>query len=363
MIPIRATQPFAILLLMIAASSCSNPKVVENEKAFTLSDSMMKTTTLDTVKSREVWNEIRFFGKITDDNNKTAQVFPVVSGVVKTINVGLGEYVKQGQVLASIQSMEVASFQKEQMDAVNNLAIAEKNIQTARDLYEGKLTSEKEFITAEKELEKAKAELDRINQVYKIYSINKGSIMNIIAPRSGFIITKKINQNELLRADSDDPIFSIADIKEVWAVANVNESDISKIREGYTASVETIAFPDRPFEGKIEKIYNVIDPETQSMKFRVRIPNEPFNLKPEMNCTVTVSYSENKSMLAVPTSAVLFDKSKYWVMVFKDRHNIETRQVEIYRQLGKTSYVSAGLEAGELVLTSNALLIYDAINE
>jgi cobalt-zinc-cadmium efflux system membrane fusion protein len=82
-----------------------------------------------------------------------------------------------------------------------------------------------------------------------------------------------------------------------------------------------------------------------------------------MNCTVSVSFSENQKMIAVPSSSVIFDKSKYWVMVFKDKYNIETRKVEIYRQLGDLTYIKSGLTEGETVISKGGLLIYDAIND
>ncbi|MFN3641059.1 MAG: efflux RND transporter periplasmic adaptor subunit, partial [Flavobacterium sp.] len=314
---------------LVILSSCNNKHTEETATAFSMSDTMMEKCEFYKTRKEVVKNEIRLFGKITADNNKMAQVYPVVSGIVKSINVELGDYVKQGQILASIQSSEVASFQKEKLDAINDVAIAEKNLQVAKDLFAGKLNSEKDVAAAEKELEKAKAELARINEIYSIYSLKGGSIFNVTAPISGFVVTKKINQNEQIRLDNSDPLFSIAEINEVWVLANVNESDIAKIQVGYDAVVNTLAFPDIPFKGKIDKIFNAIDPETKSMKVRIKIPNTDFKLKPEMNCTVTVSYEENQSMIAVPSSAVIFDKSKYWVMVFKDRHNIETRKVEV----------------------------------
>lgn len=82
-----------------------------------------------------------------------------------------------------------------------------------------------------------------------------------------------------------------------------------------------------------------------------------------MNCTVAVHYLENQQLIAVPSTAVIFDKSKYWIMIFKDKHNIETRKVEIYHQLGDITYISAGLAEGETVISENGLLIYDALND
>jgi cobalt-zinc-cadmium efflux system membrane fusion protein len=354
---------FLLTGFVLLLNSCNNKQAEETAIAFSMSETMMEKCEFHQVKYEEVKNEMRLFGKITADNNKMAEVYPIVSGIVKSIHVELGDYVKQGQILASIQSSEVASFQKEKLDAISNVAITEKNLQVAKDLFAGKLNSEKDVAAAERELEKAKAELSRINEIYSIYSLKGGSLYNVTAPISGFVVTKKINQNEQIRLDNSEPIFSIADIDEVWALANVNESDIAKIQVGYDVTVNTLAFPDAPFKGKVDKIFNAIDPETKSMKVRVKIPNPDFKLKPEMHCTVSVSFSENKKMIAIPSSAVIFDKSKYWVMVFKDKHNIETRRVDIYRQLGEITYIKSGLEEGETVISKNGLLIYDAIND
>lgn len=348
---------------IITLPNCKNKKVEENALAFSMSETMIKRCVFYKVKKEDVKNEIRLFGKIEADNNKMAQVFSAVSGVVKSINVGLGDFVEQGDVLATIQSSEIAQIQKQKLDALNDVAIAEKNLQVAKDLFAGKLNSEKDVIAAEKELEKAKAELERINEVYGIYNIRNGSIFYVLAPISGFVIGKKVTINELLLASENEPIFSIANTNEIWAVAYVNESNISQIKEGYSVNVNTLAFPDTIYKGTIEKIYNVIDPSTKSMKFRVRIPNNNFQLKPDMNCTVSVHYSENKTLIAVPSEAVIFDKSKYWIMVFNSKTDIETRQVEIYRQLGNTTYILSGISEEETIISKNALLIYDAIND
>lgn len=358
----RSAGPlFACLVLIFG--SCRKQVGEETEIAFSMSDTMMLRCDFYTASMAEVKNEIRFFGKLEADNNKTAQVFSAFGGLVTSINAGLGDYVHQGDILATIQSKDVADFEKQRLDALNEVAVAEKNLQVARDLFNGKLNSEKDVKLAESELEKAKSDLAKIKEIYAIYKFRMGSISPILAPISGFVITKNINQNELIRQDEDQPLFSIANTNEIWAVAYVNESNISHIREGYVATVTTLAFPDSPYKGKIAKVYNVIDPETRAMKFRVSIPNSDFKLKPDMNCTVRVSYAEGKRLVAVPSSAIIFDKSKYWVMVFKDKHNVETRQVEVYRQLNDLTYISDGLDEGEKVISKNGLLIYDAIND
>jgi cobalt-zinc-cadmium efflux system membrane fusion protein len=348
-------------LLLLA--SCSDHKPAETRIAFSMSDTMYNRCSFSVAQMQTVKNEVRLFGKVVADNNKTAQVFPIMSGAVKSINVEIGDYVKQGQLLASIQSSEVANYQKQKLDALNDVAIAEKNLQVAKDLYEGKLNSEKDVMAAEKELDKARAELKRINEIYSIYQLKAGSLYQITAPTSGFIVTKKINRNEQLRSDESEPVFSIAEINEVWVLANVNETDIAKIQTGQDVEISTLAFPGKIYKGKIDRIFNAIDPETKSMKVRIKVPNADLKLKPEMNCTVSVKYSEHERMVAVPSSALIFDKSKFWLMVFRDRKDIETKKVELYRQLKDTAYIKTGISEGETVISQNGLLIYDAIND
>jgi cobalt-zinc-cadmium efflux system membrane fusion protein len=135
------------------------------------------------------------------------------------------------------------------------------------------------------------------------------------------------------------------------------------VKEGIEANILTVSYPDRVYKGKVDKIFNAIDPETRAMKVRIRIPNSDLSLKPDMNATVTLHFDEGKKMIAVPSSSIIFDKSKNWVMVFKDRTNIDTRQVEVYRQLGTISYLSSGVEEGEKVISKNGMLIYDALND
>ena len=353
---------FSSLLLII--TSCNNNHEDSSlATAFSMSDTMMAKCEFHKAELMEVKNELRLFGKIEPDNNKLAQVYSIVGGNVMKINVELGDYVNKGQVLAIVRSSEVAEFQKEKLNAKSDVALEEKNLQVAKDMYAGKLATEKDVLAAERELEKAKAELSRINEVYGIYNLQAGSIFNITAPISGFIVQKDINQNEQLRADKSSVLFSIAEINEVWAMANVNESDIAKVQINYDAEVTTLSFPDEKYLGKIDKIFNAIDPETKAMKVRVRIPNATLKLKPEMNATVIVRYTDNKKMIAVPASSVIFDKSKNWVMIFKDRNNIETRKVYVHSQVGDIAYISSGINAGEKVISKNGILIYDALND
>ncbi|MDP3930529.1 MAG: efflux RND transporter periplasmic adaptor subunit [Bacteroidota bacterium] len=354
----------AIIFSVAFLASCKNEnKKEELKQTFVLSDKMLSTTKTSTTTTVGLLNELNFYGKITADNNKMIEVFPIVGGNVTKVYVELGDYVTKGQLLATIRSTEVASFEKELDDAKNDVIVARNNVKVAQELFEGKLSAERDVIEAKSQLDKAQSQLHRIQETYKIYNINGGATFEVRSPLSGFVIQKNINQDMLLRSDKSDNIFDIAQIDDVWAIANVNESDINQVKLGIDAAVTTLSYPDKKFYGKVDKIFNIIDPETKAMKVRIKLNNEGFLLKPEMRATIKLSYNESRQMTAIPSEAVIFDKSKSYVMIFKDRNNIETRQVEVFRQVGDKTFVISGLQDGEKVITNNQLLIYDALND
>jgi cobalt-zinc-cadmium efflux system membrane fusion protein len=359
----RVPVCYSLVALLLLSSCHPDTQKPEEHSSFVMSNKMLSTTTTAPATLQPLRNELSFYGKITADANKMIEIFPVVGGNVTKVYVELGDYVEKGQLLATIRSTEVAGFEKEMDDANNELIVAKNNLKVTQEMFEGKLNAERDVIEAKSQLEKANSQLQRIRETYQIYNIRKGATYEVHAPISGYVIQKNINEGMLLRSDKTDNIFDIADIKDVWAIANVNESDIDQVKLGIDASVATLSYPDRIYRGKVDKIFNVIDPETKAMKVRIKLDNADNTLKPEMRASIKLSFSEDRSMIAVPAKAIVFDKSKYFVMVYKDRSNIETRQVEVYREVGDTSYISEGLQAGEQVMTTNQLLVYDALND
>ncbi len=352
------------VITILFLSSCFKVQPKEEIlKAFVISDTMLHSINLDTVKVVQLKNELSLYGKISADFNKMIEVYPIVGGNVISVNVELGDYVQKGQLLATIRSTEVAGYEQELLDAKADLITSKNNLKVAQELFQGKLNTERDVIEATAQLDKSQAKLNKIQEIYRIYSLKNGSTYEVHSPISGFVIQKNINQDMLLRSDRTDNIFDIAQIDEVWAIANVNESDINQVKLGYDASITTLSYPDKIFNGKVDKIFNIIDPETKAMKVRIILQNPDYLLKPEMRASIDLSYHENDSMIAIPTKAVIFDKSKSFVMVFKDRTKIETRQIEIYRQLNDVTYVKSGIKVNESVISKNQLLIYDALND
>ena len=175
--------------------SCNSKAPTEStNETFVLSDTMQKRIEISNAEMQPVKAQLRLVGKIIADENKLVEVFPLVGGNVTDVFVELGDYVKQGQVLAIIKSGEIADFERQLIDAQSDLGLAQKNLKVAQDLFESKLASEKDVIAAKNEVSKASAELSRVKEVFIIYGIDKKSAYQVKAPISGFVIEKKINQ-------------------------------------------------------------------------------------------------------------------------------------------------------------------------
>lgn len=353
------------ILLIVFSLGCTNHVVPTEEvrQTFVLSDQTYATTTTYTAAIEPLRNEMKFYGSITADNNKMIEIFPAVGGNVVAVHVELGDYVKKGQLLATIRSIEVAGFEKELKDAENDLVIARNNHKVATELFEGKLSTERDVLEAYNQLEKAQTQLKRVKETYQIYSMKPGSIYEVRSPINGFVIQKNINQDMLLRNDRTNNIFDIAEIEDVWAIANVNETDINQVKLGVDAFITSLSYPGQVFQGKVDKIFNIIDPETKAMKVRIKLPNPDYLLKPQMRANIKISFTEDENKISIPSSAIIFDKSKSFVMVYKDRNNIETREVTVLREVSGQAFLDGGLQEGEKVITSNQLFIYDSLND
>lgn len=342
--------------------SCKKKPAEDEPTKVTISDTFAKYISTDTVKVAQVENELALTGKITFDENQVARIYPLTGGIIQNMKAQLGDYVKKGQVLASLKSIEVTDYSNQLVTAQSNFNMATKNAESAKKLYNEGLASEKEVSAANDELNKAKGELDRIKGIMNLLGGDNNQTLYIKAPASGYIVEKNCSENMQFRSDEPNPLFTIANLDKVYVVANVFESDIAKIKLGDNAKITVLSYPDEIFQGKIDKIYNVIDPETKVMNVRICLNNQKLLLKPEMFANVVLHYSENMKMNYVPSSSLIFDKNRNWVVVYHSKDSVEARQVDVYKSFDKNTYISNGLNENEKIISKNALLLYDALN-
>jgi len=348
-------------VLMLLFSSCGDKQKKDGNEVVEISDSLIKNMTIGTARITRVRSELKLTGKVVADQSKQLAVYPLVGGTVKTVNVELGDFVQKDQVMAVLKSGDVADLEKQLIEAKSDYEVSKKSLQVAEDMFASKLISEKDYLSAKQDLNKAQAALTKAQEIQKIYSVTQGGDYVIKAPISGFIIDKKINKDMQIRPDNGDNIFIISQLNDVWVLANVYETDIDKVREKDTVGVTTIAYPDKVYKATIDKVYNVLDPQSRVMKVRVKLENTDYLLKPEMYANVVVNYAEPVNMVTVASSAIVFDNSNNYVLIYKGGKNFIVQKIDLYKTIGNKAYVRSGIQENANVVTANQLLIYNAL--
>lgn len=356
-----------ILLSFLALSilsACEHKEEKTEVKKFTLSDSMMHMVQIDTVSYCNIDDQITLNGEIGFNENNLVKVFPRTGGQVITSKVSLGDKVGKGQVLATIRSADIAGTYSDLSSADADLAIAKRQLDNTESLYKSGISSEREYTEAKQNYEKAMAAKHKVQSVINITgggSITKGGEYILRAPIDGYIVEKKISEGSFIRPDAGDNLFTISDLKNVWVKANVYEADIPKVREGYEVTVTPIAYPDKQYAGKIDKINQVLDPQSKVMQVRITLENKEMILKPDMFAKVVVDNTEGSKASCIPSTALVSQEGKNYVVVYHARDNMEIAEVQVIKTTGDKTYVSSGLQPGVQLITKDQLFIFNQL--
>lgn len=358
--------------LLVLASCNRKDSQADAEKQLTAIEKG-KVMATEEVKLKGIDDELVLNGDVMCDEALLRKVFVPCTGRISGLNIEIGDHVTRGQRLAMVHSEGAADYRKQLDDAEAEIRMAQRQYQMQKDLHQSGMASDKDVEEAREHLLMAKAELQRLRDVASIngYTGSGNSALNqpgksnaaLVAPISGYVISKRIyNDSYVSEETNNEAAIEIADLQKVWVIADVYESDISKIRQGARVAVTTMAFPDVIFHGRIDKIYSVLDSESKTMKVRVNLENKEGKLRPGMFASVRVSLSANGQRLpAVPSSAVIFEDGKDYVMV-ASKSKIERREVRIAHASAGFSFIASGVATGEKVITKNALLYFNASN-
>lgn len=357
---------FSILplcVLMLCACD-SNDRQANEVQIPLLTDSLRNVVTVEEVKEAPYADDLILNGQIQPDPNKIAHVFPMFGGEVIQMNATVGDYVRRGEVLAVVRSGEVADYHKQMNDADLQILAAQRDSAAMHDMYNGGMASSRDMLQADKSLKNAKSERQRLREIYSINHITGKSTYAITAPISGFVLASNASPNMQIRPDQDEELFTIADLDNVWVMADVYEKDISKVHQGSTVQVETLSYGSNyVITAKIDKVYPILDAESKTESVRINVNNPDYKLKPEMFTNVYVDVAPTGEYYpAVPTEAVIFDDNHDYVVTVDANNVLSLRRVKVVKESQRgISYIGAGLKAGERIIVHNALIIYNSL--
>lgn len=301
-------------------------------------------------------------GRIAYNDNYTARVFSPVAGRVIKIPAEIGMPVKNGDALLVLDSpdfaLALADLEKAKADLLRKQEIHER----ARQLLEIKGIALREVETAAADWQQAKAEFLRAKARLKNLNAEAsaaGGQFVLRAPLAGVVSERQVNAGSEVqaRADADRPLFVITDPYRLWVQIDLPERQLDKISLGDVVSVEVDAYPGETFQGKVTVIGGAVDPLTRRIQVRCDIDNPLLKLKPEMFARVTPIAGEKFRLPRVPNAAIVTQGLYSYVFVEKSPGVLQRRRVTLSLQGIEYAYIREGLQEGERVVTSGALLL------
>lgn len=362
-------QTCAWILFLCMANSCSDTgETVEKAKTlpdnkFYLRDHFKKGTAILTVSEQPIKEQLTLSGTITYNENDLVVFRSLLEGVVDEVHFELGDVVRKGQVLASIKSMQIQELYQQKRSLQNQIVLSDKQVQIKQELFHDGLIAEPELLETRHTLEQAKIELDRIQESLKLYRAVGNGSFQILAPKDGYIIQKNISSGQSIAVMDSDPLFSISNLKEVWVMVNIYASNLRYIHQGDRVQVRTIAYPDKSYDGRIDKIYNVFDDNEHVLKARVILENPQLQLMPGLAADIIIDKetSANRAF-AIPNKALVFSNNKNYIVTYRNDSSMRIQQVTPIAANDSYTYIQERLNPEEKVIGSNALLIFEQLN-
>ena len=301
----------------------------------------------------------------------STQVIPPISGPVMRILTDVGTEVARGQAMALVSSPDfattIADFRKAQAAYVQAKRVADQDEQ----LWKNDAIAKRDLEQAETDAAAAAADRDATLQQLRALGVDEASIAAlrdgkgspeiqgaIRAPIDGTVVERLINPGQLLQAGST-PAFTVANLATMWVQANVFESDLASVQIGDRAEVTTTASPN-PFVGKVTYIAALVDPATKATAVRVVVPNTRRLLKKDMYVQVAIHGSRERNGLLIPVTSVLRDDDNLPFVFVQSENGANTfgrRQITIGSRVGDRYEVTAGLKAGERIISEGALFV------
>jgi cobalt-zinc-cadmium efflux system membrane fusion protein len=334
-----------------------------------LTAAQRQSVRLYTVQRSDYHATVETVGVVDFDNDQATSVLSPVSGPVSRLSVSLGQRVRKGDALASVDSPDFAAaigaYQKALATTKTDRHLADID----KDLVEHNGIAQKEAAQAETDAANAAADRDAaLEELVSLHipeetlkDVQRGLPIThleaaIRSPIAGTVVEKLITPGQLLAAGTT-PCFTVADLSRVWVMAQIFGSDLAWVSVGDAAEV-TSGTGSSGLSGKVDNIAALVDPDTRSVPVRVLVVNRGDLLKKSMYVRVRIQSRAAQSGLLIPVSAVLRDEENLpFVYVAGSDDGFARRRVTLGSRTGDQYVISAGLAAGERIVVEGGLFV------
>jgi cobalt-zinc-cadmium efflux system membrane fusion protein len=360
-------------------SSIGAPNNRSESEAVDLTAKQAKAVKFGPVGSRDFAVLKTAVGAIDFNENLLVQVFSQYTGKIIKANFNIGDDVRQGDVLFTIDSPDllqaestllasegVLELQKRTLTRVTTLlkagGMAQKDVdqstsdqQTAEGAYKAARDAVRIF-------GKTDADIDQVLAMRKV-----DSTLRVVSPISGRIVARSAAPGFLTQPGAAPAPYSIADLSTMWMLANVIENDAPAYKLGQDVEVTVPAYPDTIFKGHVTALGSTIDPNSHRQLVRSEIEDPEHLLRSGMYASFVIRVGDPVRSFAVPANGVVREgDGTMTVWVTADGRHFAKRTVRIGLQQDGWVQILEGIQGGETVVTdgavflSNKLLLGDA---
>ncbi len=316
--------------------------------------------------------KVELSGEVAYNENRLAHIVPRVEGVIRKVNFNLGDQVEEGDILAVIESRELADAKASYLESFERVRLSKVRFEREKGLWEKKISSEEDYLNASQVQEEAKIRYLSSQQKLLALGVSKESISSleksagqdftsyeIRAPIAGTIVEKHVVLGE--RALTDSNLFTVADLSHVWVNLTLYPKDISSIAKGQKAFIKSNS-SEVHSEGYVEYISPYLEESTRTATTRVLVKNESREWRPGMFVTADIVIGEFEVEKRIPLSAIQVMEGKNVVFI---RHNegFEPSQIITGRSDGQFVEVVEGLDHGSEFVEDNSFVLKAEINK
>lgn len=300
------------------------------------------------------------FGRIAYDENHTTRVSSPVAGRVTRLQAEVGDTVAVGKVLAVLDAPDLATAQADLQKARADEDRKKRAFDRAKLLFDAQVLAGKDYEGAVADAQQARAETQRA--ALRLKNLHAGDVQDSMfalrAAMAGTVTERQLNPGQEVRPDLPAPLYVISDLMRLWVIVDAPEAIAAKIREGTEVIVESEAYPGERFSATVEKVAPVLDPATRRIQVRCAVNNADRKLKPEMYVRVLFLPDHgNTQVFSLPNTSLYVEGLASFVFIETVPGTFMKRRVTVARTSGERTYISAGIKAGEQVVTEGAFLL------
>ncbi len=311
--------------------------------------------------TKQIVSKLEVTGSVSPDVSRELPVLSLANGRVVALKVGLGDFVKKGQLVMEVQSPDVSTAFAGYLQGVSNEHLAKVTLDRDSLLFDKGAIPKSQLEAAQNGEENAKFALNASEQQLRILGVDKdhpGDTVKVYAPTSGVVIsqnTTAAGAAGITYAGSTGSM-TIADLSHVWVIVDVYENDLAQVHLGQHVEIRLSAYPAQVFDGTISDIGAALDSSLRTAKVRIQVNNPKNELRIGMFATATILGSKSTSVAAVPANALLHLHDRTFVFEPTGQEGGFRRVVVKAGQSldGDMVQVDAGLAAGQQVV-ANAL--------